>query len=239
MDLISTGITEALRLLRNLDPLVVGAAARSLWISSSAVALATLVGLPAALVLARCPFRGRNLVVVVARIGMALPTVFVGLVCYAVFSRRGPLGSLELLYTPQVIVVGELLLAVPIITSLSHGALKSLDPRIDETARTLGASWCRRACTAISEARTGIMLAVLTAFARCVTELGIAVMVGGNLRDRTRTLATATAMETARGEFGRGLAMSLILLGVAIVVTIAVMLLTREDSSGTDKSSSP
>ena len=132
---------------------------------------------------------------------MALPTVFVGMVCYALFSRRGVLGPLELLYSPCGIVCGELFLAVPIIVGITHGAVKSLDPRVGETAWTLGAGPLRRGLTFISEARIGVMLAVLTAFARCVTELGIAMIVGGNIKDQTRTLATATALETGKGEF--------------------------------------
>ena len=160
---------------------------------------------------------------------MAFPTGFVGLVCFALFSRRGPLGPLELLYTPWVIVWGEFLLALPMIVSITHGAIKSLDPRVSETAWTLGANRFRRWGTYVSEARVGVVLAVLTAFSRCVTELGIAMMVGGNIKDRTRTLATATALETGKGEFGRGMAMSLILLTIAMGVTFFIVLLSREE----------
>jgi len=107
------------------------------------------------------------------------------------------------------------MLAVPIIVGISHGAVQSLDPRVGETAWTLGVGPLRRGFTYISEARTGVMLAVLTAFARCVTELGIAMIVGGNIKDQTRTLATATALETGKGEFARGMAMGILLLVVA------------------------
>ncbi len=113
--------------------------------------------------------------------------------------------------------------------SLTYGAVKTLDPRVGETAWTLGAGPFRRWRTYISEARVGVALAVLTAFSRCVTELGIAMMVGGNIKARTRTLATATAVETGRGEFGRGMAMGLILLMTAMLVSLAVFYLSRED----------
>lgn len=211
------------------EPLVFSAAWRSLWISSLAVALATLIGLPLGTWLARSKFRGRGLVVLAFRAGMALPTVFVGMVCYVMFSRRGPLGPLELLYTPWAIVIGELLLAVPIIVGISHGAVKSLDPRVAETAWTLGAGPLRRWRTYVSEARVSVMLAVLTAFARCVTELGIAMIVGGNIKYRTRTLATATALETGKGEFARGIALGTLLLVIALVVTALIGWLSRED----------
>ena len=199
MELIWEGFSDALGMIFSGEPLVFSAAWRSLWISSSAVALAMLVGLPLGTWLARSQFRGNALVVLAFRAGMALPTVFVGMMCYAMFSRRGPLGPLELLYTPWGIVIGELLLAVPIIVGISHGAVKSLDPRVAETAWTLGAGPLRRWWTYISEARVSVMLAILTAFARCVTELGIAMIVGGNIKFRTRTLATATALETSKG----------------------------------------
>jgi len=166
------------------------------------------------------------------RAGMALPRVFIGSVCYAMFSRRGPLGPMELLYTPWAIVCGEFVLALPLIVSLSHAAIRELDPRVGETAWTLGAGLLGRCKTYLSEARLGIVLAILTAFARCVTELGIAMMVGGNIKNRTRTLATATALETGKGEFGRGMAMGFILLAIAVGVTWIIAYVGRDNQGG-------
>lgn len=235
MNLIWEGIQDAFRLLLEFDPPVIDAAVRSVWISSLAVALATLVGLPLGTMLARIRFPARELVVMLFRVGMALPTVFVGIICYSLLSRRGPLGSLDLLYTPWIIVFGEFLLALPLVVSISHGAVKALDQRVGETALTLGAGPIRRWRTYISEARVGVMLAVLTAFSRCVTELGIAMMVGGNIKDRTRTLSTATALETGQGEFARGMAMGLILLVIAMGATVVIVYLSRErDRAGND-----
>lgn len=153
---------------------------------------------------------------------MAFPTVFLGMVVYSLLARRGPLGPLELLYTPWAIVFGEFLLALPLVAAISHGALETLDYRVFETAKTLGAHPIRRVLTYYSETQIGIMLAVLTAFSRCVTELGIAMMVGGNIKTQTRTLATATALETSKGEFARGMAMGMILLLMAVGVTFAI-----------------
>lgn len=217
-------IREALQ-----DPLVFQAAFRSLWISSLSVALAALVGLPLGMLLAWVQFSGRWVVVLLFRAGMALPTVFVGLICFGVFSRQGLLGPMELIFTPWAIVAGEFVLALPIMVSITHGALKALDRRVGETSLTLGAGVLWRWRTYISEARVGVTLAILTAFARCVTELGIAMMVGGNIKDRTRTLATATALETGKGEFGRGMAMGLILLLVALVVMAGIVMVGREE----------
>ena len=205
------------------------AAWRSLWISSLAVALASAIGLPLGTTLACTRFPGKHWLVMVFRAGMAVPTVFIGVVCYALFSRRGPLGPLELLYSPWAIIIGEFLLALPIVVALTHGAMKALDPRVMETALTLGAGPFSRWRTYISEARVGVLLAILTAFARCVTELGIAMMVGGNIKDRTRTLATATALEAGKGEFARGIAMGFLLLAIALAVTVVIVSLSRED----------
>lgn len=229
MNLIWEGLREAFYLVYTFDPLVIGAAWRTLWISSLAVALSTAMGLPLGTMLARLAVPGGKTFVMLARTSMAVPTVFIGIVGYAMFSRRGPLGPFEILYTPWAIVIGEVFLALPIILSLSHGAVKALDPRVAETAFTLGAGRLRRWGTYLSEARTGVLLAILNAFARCVTELGIAMMVGGNIKGRTRTLATATALETSKGEFGRGLAMGLILLVMALGVTALIVLVSREE----------
>ncbi len=229
MELLWDGLTGAVQLLIARDPLVASAAWRSAWISLVAVGLAWLVGVPTGSLLARRKFVGRGMLVMLIRAGMSIPTVLIGLVCYAMFSRRGPLGGLDLLYTPWAIVIGEVGLAIPIIVTWTHSAVSSLDPRVAETALTLGAGPVRRWLTYLSESRIGIALAVLTAFARCFTELGIAMMVGGNVKFRTRTLTTATALETARGEFSRAVAMSSILLLMAVVMTVVVAWISRQE----------
>jgi tungstate transport system permease protein len=229
MQLLWDGVTGAIRLLIERDPLVISAAWRSLWISTIAVLIAVLVGVPLGSLLARKTFVGRSLTVVAFRAGMSIPTVLIGLLCFATMSRRGPLGAIDLLYTPWGIIAGEFCLALPIIVSWTFTAVSSLDPRVAETARTLGAGPTRRWRTYLSEARQGIALAILTAFARCFTELGIAMMVGGNIKHQTRTLTTATALETARGEFERGVAMSLVLLAMAIAITILIAWLGRQE----------
>jgi len=225
---IRAGILEAMQLLLRLDASVIDAATRSLWISIVAVIAATVVGISVGLLVARKRFPGRSLLVLLLRVGMSVPTVLIGLLCYGLLSRRGSLGELELLYTPTAIILGEFFLALPIVATLTHGAITRLDPRAFETARTLGAGTLQRAVTYLREAKLAIALAVLTAFSRCFTELGIAMMVGGNIAERTRTLTTATALETARGEFASGVAMSLILLSIALLVTLGIAVLSRE-----------
>ncbi len=229
MQLLWDGVAGAFQLLIKRDPLVLAAACRSIWISGFAVSFACLLGVPVGALLSQTRFIGRTAVTVLFRAGMSVPTVLIGLLCYALFSRRGPLGEFDLLYSTKGIIVGEFLLALPIIITWTHSSLTSLDSRVAETAITLGAGPVRRCWTYICEARLGITLAVLTAFARCFTELGIAMMVGGNVKYRTRTLTTATALETARGEFDRGVAMSLILLFMAAIVTVLIGGLGRNE----------
>jgi tungstate transport system permease protein len=224
---IREGFNDAIELLRTTDPAVLDAAIRSVCVSSVAVGLASLAGISSGLLLARKSIPGRRLLVLLVRVGMSVPTVLIGLVCFAMLSRRGPLGSLELLYTNSAIIVGEFCLAFPIIATLTHAAISRMDTRIPETALTLGARPLQRALTYLNETRLAIVLAVLTAFSRCFTELGIAMMVGGNLPGRTRTLTTATALETSRGEFARGIAMCLILLLIALMLTVATAWLNR------------
>lgn len=232
MQLLWEGISEAIRLLGSFDPLVYQAAWRSLWISCTAVGIGGALGIAIGSVLARRRFFGSRVLTLVFRAAMGLPTVFVGLACYAIFSRKGILGPLDLLYSPWGIVIGEICLALPIVTTWTVSSLLALDARAFETAQTLGVSTSRRWFTYLSECRLGITLAILTAFARCVTELGIAMLVGGNLKHQTRTLATATALETARGEFGRGVAMSLILLIIAMIMTAIVGWLSQPAEDG-------
>ncbi|MEE2639997.1 MAG: ABC transporter permease [Planctomycetota bacterium] len=215
-------MSKALQLLFSGQTEIYAAACRSIWISLLAVVLAALPGLPVGILLARWTFPGRNWLAQLFQTGMALPTVFVGLVCFSLFSRNGPLGSSDLLYTPWVIVFGEFILAFPIWVTHTRVAVAALDPRIGETARVLGAGWLQRSITYLTEARHGVLLAFFTAFARCVTELGIAMMVGGNLKGSTRTLATATALETSRGQFATGMAMGILLLVIALTVTLAM-----------------
>ena len=225
--MIRDGIRDAVQLLLQLDASVIDAAMISLWVSLLAVFAASVVGVGIGLLLARHKFRGRVILVGMFRVGMSVPTVLIGLLCFGMLSRRGALGEFGLLYTTWAIVIGEFFLALPIITTWTHGAIVRLDPRVAETAFTLGAGNLQRTLTYLNEARLAIVLAVLTAFSRCFTELGIAMMVGGNIPGRTRTLTTATALETSQGEFSRGVAMSLILLMIALLVTVAIAAIDR------------
>ncbi|MEZ6197426.1 MAG: ABC transporter permease [Planctomycetota bacterium] len=222
------GLLEAGRLILSGDARVFDAALRTLWVSVAAVAIAAAVGIPLGCLVARREFPGRRALILCARTAMAFPTAFIGILCYSIFARYGVLGDLKLIYTSWAIVAGELLLALPIVFSMTQGSLSGLDRRVAETARTLGAGPIRTSLAMLSESRTGVLLGILTALARCMTELGIAVMVGGNIPGHTRTLAGAIVLETSRGEYERGLAMGLILLLMALGVTGILVILSFE-----------
>jgi len=198
------------------------AATLSLTISVGSVAIAAVPGVPAAVALGLARGRTADLLLVAARAAMALPTVLAGLLVYGLASRHGPLGSLGLLYTPQAIVLGEMLLAFPLIVALGATAVRGLDPRFAETLRVVGARGALQAALAVREAAPGMATALLAAFARCVTELGVALLVGGNLLGSTRTLTTAIALETSRGDFDKAVGLGLVLLAVAVGVNVAL-----------------
>ncbi len=217
-------LTAALNLIITLDPQVLAAVATSLKVSLVAIALATAAGAPLGFLIAMSTFRGKRLVDVLLNTSTAIPTVVIGLVTYALLSRRGPLGPLGLLYTPTAMIIGQALLVAPLMAALTSAVIGGADPRIHETALTLGATRWRAAWTVCVETRRGILAAVATGFGRLISELGIALMVGGNIRGSTRTMTTSIAMETSKGDFALGFALGLILLAVALGANVAVAL---------------
>jgi tungstate transport system permease protein len=214
-------------LLTGFDPEVAAIVATSLRISGAATVLAAALGVPLGLAVGMARFPGRGVVLLLLNTLMALPTVVVGLFVYGLISRQGPLGSWGLLFTPAGVVLGECILAVPIVANLTVSAVAGLDPRLSLTCRTLGMGRSRHALAVLAEARPGVAGAVIAAFGRVVAEVGIAMMLGGNIRWYTRTMTTAIALETSKGEFALGLALGLALLGVAFAVNAALFVVQR------------
>jgi tungstate transport system permease protein len=194
----------------------------SLRVSLAATALATVVSVPLGFLLSVSEFRGKRTIVGVTNTMMALPTVVVGLLVYILLSRSGAFGFLGILYTPTAIIVGQFILALPIITALTYAAASSVDARVRKTAESLGAGPSQAAWMVLKEARIGIIAAVIAGFGRVIAEVGSAVMVGGNIRGYTRTMTTTIALETAKGNFALGITLGLILLVVALSINLAV-----------------
>jgi tungstate transport system permease protein len=194
----------------------------SLRVSLAATVLATAVSVPLGFLLSVSEFRGKRTIVGVTNTLMALPTVVVGLLVYILLSRSGAFGFLGILYTPTAIVVGQFILALPIITALTYAAASSVDARVRKTAESLGAGPSQAAWVVLKEARLGIIAAVIAGFGRVIAEVGSAVMVGGNIRGYTRTMTTTIALETSKGNFALGITLGLILLLVALSINLAV-----------------
>jgi tungstate transport system permease protein len=219
VELLLEGFKEAAVLIARGDPGTLHAIWVSLLCTLVAVTLAALCAVPYGAWLGL--YRPRSRVqVLVLRVGMAIPTVVLGLLVYVLFSRRGLLGGFDLLYTKSAIIVGEFLLAFPLLGTLAHGAAASLDPVVVESCLTLGSGRWRALLRALGERRPALAAAYLAAFGRCITELGIAITVGGNLALRTRTLPSTIQLELTRGAFARALAPGLILLALACVAAV-------------------
>jgi len=199
----------------------------SLWVASLAVFFAAAAGIPTGYLAGTKRYRGKSLVLNILTSLMALPSVVVGLLVYALVSRSGPLGALRLLYTPWAIAIGDFILAFPVVCALSAIFLGQTDPAIRKTALALGASRLQAALLVFSEKRFALLGIVLAAFARAVTEVGSAMIVGGNIRHYTRTMTTAITFEASRGGLSLALALGLILIVLAFGANFLFRLLAN------------
>jgi len=202
----------------SLDPEVYFVAWTSVYISFSATLIASCLGVPLGLVVAFRRFPGRRLLLQTLNTLMATPTVVIGLLLYGMFSRQGPLGGWGILYTPAAIVIGQTVLILPVIWNLSIAAAGNADDRLLATCRSLGASSMQQGMLFLSELRFALMAAVVAGFGRAIGEVGVAMMLGGNIAGFTRTMTTAIALETMKGEFEFALALGILLLSVAFIV---------------------
>jgi len=233
METILQGFVSALRLLTHLNPELLRIIWLSLQVSGMALMLATLLGLPLGALLALKPFPLRGFLLNLLNTGMGLPPVVVGLVLYLILSRSGPLGFLELLYTPSAMIMAQTVLSFPIVASLTHAAIVGVDPVIRLAAQTLGATPLQEAVTVVREARYGIGAAVIAGFGRVSAEVGAVLMVGGNIAHYTRVMTTAIALETDKGNFDLGIALGIILLALSLVVNLALRAVQRRGRAQT------
>ena len=229
MDYLINALITALKLIVTFDNEVINCTLVSLKVSSIAVFFSTIVGLPIGFFIALNQFIGKRIIITILNTLMALPTVVVGLLVFAFISRQGPLGVLGLLFTPTAMVVGQFILATPIITALSISAVQGVDPKIKVTALALGARSYQVVLPIIVEARFAIMAAVIAGFGRIIGEVGSAMMLGGNIRGYTRSITTAIALETSKGEFSLGLALGIILIIVALSINMFLRTLQQHN----------
>jgi len=212
MDFFLDSIVSALLLAVSFDKELVSVVWVSLKVSSVSTMLAGLLGVPLGFVIAFGAFRGKQMVITCLNTLLALPTVVIGLFVYALISRRGIFGPFDLLYTQKAIILGQIILIVPLVAAFTIAAVSRIDIRYRKTAMTLGANRVQTAGVIIREARFGIVAAVIAAFGRVISEVGISMMLGGNAKGFTRTMTTAMALEYDKGEFILAIALGIILL---------------------------
>ena len=223
-------ITEALQLIFSGNPEVLGIVSRSLLFSGIAVILAILWGTPLAMLIAMKQFRGKTLIKTFLNTLIGLPTVVLGLILFLVFSKGGPLGFLGLLYTPAAIMIGQAILITPILVSIGVSAIESVDPGIMSLSKTLGASESQAQIAVLKEAASGIILSDLASFNRAIGELGVVLLVGGNIAgggNRTDVLATAISRNVQISEFGLAIALGLLLVMILFTINIIVAVLRK------------
>lgn len=215
-------LAAALSLLVSGDPELLSTIGASVRFTAVSVALASLGAAPVGVLLALRHFPGHRAVTTILHATLALPTVVVGLVVYTVVSRSGPLGRAGLLFTPAAVVIGQTILAFPIVASMVHAALGRFDRDLHETLVTLGAKGARLVLSVLREATPGVAGAVLGGFGRVIGEVGVSMMLGGNIRWYTRTMTTAIALATGKGEIERALALGVVLMAISLTVNAAV-----------------
>lgn len=230
MDFITDSFGKALALILAGDHEVFSAVITSINVAVWSILFASIAGVPLGIlvVLGKFPMKGAVQAILNSLMGM--PTVVVGLVVYGFLSRMGPLGFLELLFTPQAIIIGETVLAMPVVANYTVAAIRGADERILPTALTLGASKLQSLFQLAREVRFGIIAAIIAGFGRVIAEVGVAMMLGGNIRFYTRTMTTAIALETSKGEFAFGLALGIILMSVSLAVN--AFLTVAQESHG-------
>jgi tungstate transport system permease protein len=222
---LSEAALQALRMLWEGDPTLWGIVYVSIRVCFFSLLLATPLAVALAFVLANFAFPGRRILIVLVQTLLALPTVVIGLIMYFILTRNGPMGDYELLFTQSGMILGQAVLAFPILAAMTLSALQGADPRVVETARTLGAGKIRSAWTLMLEVRFAVMAAIVTGFGRVISEVGCAMMVGGNIAGVTRNITTAIALETSKGEFAQGIALGIVLVAIALVTNAGMALL--------------
>jgi tungstate transport system permease protein len=200
-----------------------------IWVSLKTSVLGLLFATPPAIVagyaIASYRFAGRRIAIWLAQAALSLPTVLIGLLLYLLLSRQGPWGSLHWLFSQPGMIAGQFVIALPVLLAFTLAAVQAADPRFAETAIAHGASGLRVMWTLLYEVRFGVMAAIISGFGRVISEVGCAMMVGGNIAGETRTITTAIALETSKGEFAQGIALGIVLVAIALLMNGALLLL--------------
>jgi tungstate transport system permease protein len=227
MELLLRGLWESLLLIVRLDGDLLSALVTTLRVSLTSTMIAALISLPLGFLIARFDFRGKRFVLNLLRTALALPTVVVGLFVYAFIARNAPLGEMGLLFTPTAIIIGQVLLIIPLVTALVHSAVQDTLHLVYEEALLLGASRLQASAKSLLESQPAITTALVTGFGRVISEVGISLVLGGNIRGVTRTITTAITLETSRGDFAAAFALGILLLALVFCISTIVQMTER------------
>ena len=229
MDFLLHGFFEAFNLLLNGDLETYSAIKATLYTSSVSILFAVLVGFPLGFILGFYDFKGRKILRLLSDTALAMPTVAIGLILYAFITRNGPLGSLNLLFTLKAVMLGQFVLALPIIISLTASVVENMEKKHYLTILNLRLAPAKLVFCVLYELRYALMVVIATAYGRIVAEVGVAMMIGGNIKYFTRTITTAVSLETNKGEFAMGIALAMVLIFIAFLVNLAIFALKKLD----------
>jgi tungstate transport system permease protein len=227
MNFILDGFSQAIHLLTTGNSETYSAIIATVKVSSYSIGMSLFLGIPLGFFLGYFDFVGKKPIRTIVDTLMALPTVFIGLLVYALLTHRGPLGNIGLLFTLPGIAIGQTILALPIVMGLTATAIEGMDKKLRIAILSMGANRRQLFLSSLWEARHGILAGAIAAYGRVMTEVGISMMVGGNIKWHTRTITTAIALETNKGQFGMGVALGLVLLAIAFCVNLSVSLLRK------------
>ena len=229
MDFLLHGFAEAFNLLLNGNLETYSAIKATLYTSSVSILFAVVVGFPLGFILGFYDFKGRKILRLLSDTALAMPTVAIGLILYAFITRNGPLGSLNLLFTLKAVMLGQFVLALPIIISLTASVVENMEKKHYLTILNLRLSAPKLVFCVLYELRYALMVVIATAYGRIVAEVGVAMMIGGNIKYFTRTITTAVSLETNKGEFAMGIALAMVLIFIAFLVNLAIFALRKLD----------
>ncbi|MFH1653083.1 MAG: ABC transporter permease [Pseudomonadota bacterium] len=213
-------IQQALLNITNLNPELLNIVLRSLLLATTSTFVAAIVGISLGISIARSNFSGKRLIISLINTGMAFPTVVVGIVLYCILSKNGPLGIYSLLYTKIAIILGQIVLGLPIVIAITISSISHLDKNLFKLIDIFNARGSLKLFTILKEARFGIITAIVACFGRVIAEVGVSMILGGNIKEYTRTMTTAIALEHDKGELSLALALGIILLCISLGVNI-------------------
>ncbi|MBI3538523.1 MAG: ABC transporter permease [Chloroflexi bacterium] len=223
MDELFSGFIHALQLIFSLDATLTQIVALSLQVSGIALGISALMGVPFGAWLGLTRRRARGIIIALIYTGMGLPPVVVGLFVYLIFSQSGPFANLNWLFTPNAMIVAQVIIALPLVAGFTMAAVSGVDPELRQQLLALGATSAQATRAILREARTGVFVALAAGFGGIISEVGAVMLVGGNIAGSTRVLTTAIVLETRQGEFGRAMALGLILLAISFVINLGLL----------------